>query len=453
VTWNEIRHFHKQPAFIALWRRLWGPVLPWLTPGRRRLLLALGAVVFAMRIPLDEVKSARKLFGLTPDTAGLVLVIVALSAFVWVFYQAARRFASWPACVKRRPQLWLHGCYWVWIIILWNTAPSSVTARTMLAGCAMVLPFLLWRLGYMLFTAQRGRLAGTAFRDHWFYIWPVWGYTTVPYGKGLDYLTTCEAKDDEALARSQLAGIKLIILGLMCGLGGDLMDGLLFGKDNAYRQALGGLTLGLPSSYDMIAKPGDYPIWQCWVSIYCDLFRQVLRLGAKGHFIIGYLRLGGFNVFRNTYKPLLAETIVEFWNRYFYYFKELLVNFFFFPVFTRYFKQSPRLRMCVAVFAAAFFGNMYYHVIKSEPFFQGDWPALWKAFNPRLVYCFALALGIYISMRREQLRPKGAVRTPFRRAVAIFGVWTFFAFIHLWAKGVMTHAQRFHFLLGLFGLN
>jgi hypothetical protein len=42
-----------------------------------------------------------------------------------------------------------------------------------------------------------------------------------------------------------------------------------------------------------------------------------------GHMIIGTLRLFGFNVFRNTYKPLLSESILEFWNRYYYYFKEL----------------------------------------------------------------------------------------------------------------------------------
>ena len=81
-----------------------------------------------------------------------------------------------------------------------------------------------------------------------------------------------------------------------------------------------------------------------------------------------------------------------------------------------------------------------------------EWAGVWQAFNPRLLYCFALALGIYISMLREQRRPKGVPRTPFRRVVAIFGVWTFFAIIHLWAKDHMTHAQRFHFLLGLFGL-
>ncbi len=100
-------------------------------------------------------------------------------------------------------------------------------------------------------------------------------------------------------------------------------------------------------------------------------------------------------MFRNTYKPLLAETIVEFWNRYYYYFKELLVNFFFFPVFTRYFKQSPRLRMAAAVFAAAFFGNMYYHVITSTRSCAATGPGCGMQFNPRLLYCLVLALGIY----------------------------------------------------------
>lgn len=452
MTWDELRHFHRQPATIAFWRRLLGPVLPWLTPGRRRLLLALGAVVIAITDPWKELRSIRKDFGFTPDHLAILLIVEALFAFVWVWYQAARRFASLPGFVKRHPQLCLHGCFWAWMILLWNTAPSSVLVRTTLVGCTVLLPFLLWRLGFMLFTAQRGKMAGTTFADHWFYLWPVWGGSSVPYGKGLDYLKACEAKDDEALARSQLAGIKLFLLAALCGLGKGLMDGLVFGEDNAYRRALGGLTLGVAGASDMIASPVDQPLWKSWLSIYCELFRLVLAWGSKGHLVIGYLRLGGFNVFRNTYKPLLAETIVEFWNRYYYYFKELLVNFFFFPTFTRHFKQSPRWRVFTAVFAAAFFGNMYYHVIKVPSFMLGNWAKLWAEFNPRLLYCFALALGIFISMQREQRRAKSAARGPGRRALAIFGVWTFFAFIHLWAKGSMTHAQRFHFLLGLFGL-
>ena len=102
----------------------------------------------------------------------------------------------------------------------------------------------------------------------------------------------------------------------------------------------------------------------------------MLRLAVKGHLIVGFLRLYGFNVFRNTYKPLLAESIVEFWNRYYYYFKELLVTFFFMPTFTgpaKRLRHWPRLRLLAAVFAAAFVGNVYYHVIKeSEALAQGQ---------------------------------------------------------------------------------
>ncbi len=435
-----------------MWRRLWGPVLPWLTPVRRRWLFSLGAIFICINDPRKEVKSIPKAFGFTPDTLGTILVIAAMVAFTLAWYWLARRFATLPMFVKRHPQICLHACYWALLIVLWTTAPASTTVRTVLMGCALVFPLVLWRLGFMLFTAQRGKLAGTRLADHWLYLWPPWGGSSVPYGKGFDYLTNCEAKDPEALAKSQLAGIKLFFLAAMCAVGKDLIDGFIFGENNGYRRAWGGTTLGLGSANDLIQNPGSQPVWKCWVAIYCELFRLVLGWGSKGHVIVGYLRLGGFHVFRNTYKPLLAETIVEFWNRYYYYFKELLVNFFFFPVFTRHFKRHPRFRMFAAVFAAALFGNMYYHVIKNSTFMQGQWALLWAGFGPRLVYWVALALGIYISMQREQRRPKGVPRPFARRALAMFGVWTFFGFIRLWHEPGGTYGQRIHFLLGLFGL-
>lgn len=416
------------------------------------MLLALGGLFIAVSDPLKEVRSIPRTFGFTPDTFGAVIVVLALAGFALVWHALARRFASWPAWCRRHPQVCLHACFWAWLLALWNVTTGNITACTVLFGAALTFPLLLWRLGYMLMTAQRGKMAGTTLADHWFYLWPAWGGSAVPYGKGLDYLSACEARDPEALARSQLAGIKLFVLAALCGAGKGLMEGLVFGEDNAWRRACGGLTLGVPPPAELLAAGAGMPVWKGWVSIYADLFRAVLAWGAKGHVVIGYLRLAGFNVFRNTYKPLLAETIVEFWNRYYYYFKELLVHFFFFPTFTRYFKQSPRLRLCTAVFAAAFFGNMYYHVIKAPSFLRGDWAAVWAGFSPRLVYCFFLALGIWLSMQREQRRPRGFVRPPVRRALAIFSVWTFFAFIHLWARGSQPHGQRLHFLLGLFGL-
>ena len=163
--------------------------------------------------------------------------------------------------------------------------------------------------------------------------------------QGLATLSQCEAKTTEALARSQLAGIKLLLLAVLLRLVLTGYEGLLYGPGNRLTHALGRYTLGLPKLQSLLLLGAQAPWVQFWASIYGELFEQVLRLAVKGHLIIGMLRLYGFNAFRNTYKPLLAESIVEFWNRYFYYFKELLSTFFFMPTFTGFGDLAPgRLR-------------------------------------------------------------------------------------------------------------
>ena len=454
MTWDELRHFHRQPKAIAWWIRHLGPVLDWLQPARRRSLLVAGAVIVAVARPVMDLQKAGSRFGFEPGMLEALLVVLLLAAWLWVWYRAARQFRSLPAIMQRHPLLCLHGGFWLLLLALWTTGPAQPLLRGVLIGCAVALPFLLWRLGYLLLAAQRGRLAGTSLGDHLIYLWPPWGGTDTPYGKGHDYLKSVEARDTGALARSQLGGLKLFVLALVCAIGKDLIEGLVFGEDNGIRRALGGITLGIPTvDAQLLAPRGAHPLWTGWVALYCELFRLVLRMGANGHIIVGCLRLFGFDVFRNTYKPLLAETIVEFWNRYYFYFKELLVNTFFLPTFTRWFRQRPRLRLLAAVFAAAFFGNLYYHVLKSAPLVRGDWMALADMFNPRLTYCFLLATGIYLSMRRQQLRPGGtAPRSRPRRAVAILGVWTFFAVIHVWHRGEATFADRVGFVTGLVGV-
>jgi hypothetical protein len=420
---------------------------------RRRLLLFLGAVIVAVARPIRELRSSGQVLGVLPDVPGEILMVVLLFAYVVMCYLAAQKFSSLPGFIRRHPQLCLHAGFWVLVAALWMSSPKHRTMQTLLAGCALIMPLLLWRLGYMLFTAQRGKMRGTCFSDHLLYIWPVWGGTSVPYGKGLDYLNTVEAKTDEALARSQLAGIKLFGLALICAVGNGLIDGLVFGHDNGYRRLFGNISLGIPTTAEMMLKPNTFPVWAGWVSIYCDLFQRVLEWGVTGHVVIGFLRLGGFYVFRNTYKPLLAETIVEFWNRLYYYFKELLVTFFFFPTYARCFKQSPRLRMFAAVFAAAFVGNMYYHTVDAMTLVHADWQTNRGSAAPRFFYCFMLALGIYISMLRQQRRQRTTTPRPWqRRAMAIFGVWTFFAVIHIWSTKGPPFPERLKFFLGLFGI-
>jgi hypothetical protein len=400
-------------------------------------------------------RKSRAAPGVPPATE--IILIVALLVLVYVFacYVAARRFASLPPLLRRRPLLVLHASFWALLVVLWFARPASPVAQAALAGLATAMPFLLWRLGYLVLSAQRGGAKRTGFLDHALYVWPVWGGTNTPYGKGLDYLKTCEAPDEEALARSQLAGVKLFVLALVFAGAHRVFSGLVFGADNVVREAFGGATLGIPTVTGLLtSEPQAHPLWVRWATVYSELVYQVLKLAASGHVIVGYLRLCGFNAFRNTYKPLLAESVIEFWNRYYYYFKELLVQQFFFPAFVRYFKRQPRLRLFTAVFASAFFGNVYYHAILEPSLRQGDWDGLRAVLVPRTSYCLLLALGIYISMRREQSRTGARSERPwYRRAVAILGVWTFFALIRLWHHGNTSLLDRAKHTLAMAGIS
>lgn len=452
-TARRLRHLHEDPAVVARWQAWTRPLLTRLTPGRRRAVLALGALYVVVKRPLKEIAPAVDLQSPGAPAAAAVVVLICLAA-VCAVYLAARRFPSLPASVRARPQLWLHGVFWTFVLLR-GLAPDrpGVTALA-LSGLVLALPFLLWRMGYLLLSGQRGRMAGTRFSDHLFYLYPAYGGSHTPYGKGLDHLARREAKTDEALARSQLAGLKLLLLAAIYHGLLDLIAGLVYAEPKSPLSAYG---LGLPRIEALLAAGGRAPWAAAWGALYAGLVWDVLKLAARGHEIVGILRLFGFNVFRNTYKPLLAPSVVEFWNRYYYYFKELLVEFFFFPTYVRRFRHHPRLRILAATLAAAGLGNLYYHLLQNDAFLLTlDWAGLRPWLEARSFYCLALALGIYVSMRREQGRRGATAATPASmptRIRRIAGVWTFFALISIWADaGAATFGQRVDFFLSLFGL-
>jgi hypothetical protein len=390
-----------------------------------------------------------------PVLLGQVLLVAVLLGLVWLCYRAASSFAALPPWARRNPQISLHALFWITLAALWIISPEAGIGQIVLVGLVVAMPFFLWRMGYLLLSGQRGRAAGTRFRDHLLYFWPLYGGSNTPYGKGLDYLSSHEAKDEEALAVAQLAGFRLLLLAGLWHLCRILMNGLVFGVDNAARQAAGGFCLGVPRLGLLLEQPETAGWGMSWASLYCDLVIDVLNRATKGHLIIGVLRLFGFYVFRNTYKPLLAPTVVEFWNRYYYYFKEVMVDFFFYPAFARWFRKRRVLRLFAAVFMAAFVGNMYYHLIRmSAELARADFEAVWLALHARLFYCLLLALGIFVSMYRDQRRTgPGRTGNRMRRGAAIFGVWTFFAIINIWnQKGPVTFLPLTRFFLGLLGV-
>jgi len=418
---------------------------------RRRRLLALAALGVCLDAALEQKGST------VSATLRAVAVAPALVLVAYAVFLVARRYERLPRALRRRPQLALHLGFWSLLACLWLLPSAAPVEGRPLALFAILLPALLWRLGYLLKSGQRGKAAGSAFTDHLFYLWPLWGGSETPYGKGLDNLARVEARTPAALARSQLAGLKLLLLALVWKGALFVMSGVVYGDaGNGLTRLLGGAVLGVPRLDDLVRRRAEVPLAIAWLGIYCDLVWSTLRIAAKGHVYVGLLRLFGFNAFRNTYKPLLSISVLEFWNRYYYYFKELLAEFFFYPTYARI-KSPPWLRTLLATFAAAFVGNLYYHALQQDrALVAGDFAALGAAFPSRTLYCFLLAIGIFLSMTREQRR-RGTSVAPLGRVARlrrIAGVWTFFALIHVWAHATPepTLAERTSFFLSLFGL-
>ncbi len=442
LVWHEVNAL----MFLSV-------TLVMLFPGWRRMLLSLAAIGMIVDVLMEKLDIdpgpallTREALGALPwmtltgsTTAVLAMILVAITV--------ALHFEKLPAVIRRFPLIAFHSALWVALLLSYLPGFALLT----------MAPGMAWRLSYLFTQASRGKTAGTRFRDHLFYMVPVYGTTVTPIGKGLDYLSRHESRDSRSFAASQLAGIKLLLLAVIWTGVQGLMSVLVYGRGPEQLSAwVGGWSMDVPLLHRLVAGNEASPMLVAWASVYLDLIRATLSLAIWGHVIVGGLRLLGFNVFRNTYKPLLAESIVDFWSRYYFYFKELLVEFFFYPTYLRSTWAGLRTRLFLAVFAAAFFGNMYYHVLAHpETVLNFDLVGFWEQWGPRSIYSLLLALGIWISMLRQQAsraRPgRTSIPVQLRR---IAGVWTFYAVIRIWnvAAPETGMGERFEFFLSLFGI-
>lgn len=439
--------------FVLLW-------LPEAEGGKgvpaRNLVLCLGSVAY-LAAELIE-RGIRDPAMVAVDVAILGLVCLGV-------YRAARAFARWPQLLRKYPQVALHFCLLTLLALAFPLWQSSAVADSawwpnVHAVFAMLL-FLVWRFGYLLLTGKRGRLAQSRFSDHLFYFFPAWGGTITPYGKGHDYLRNRGAGSAPEIAAARLAGLKLLLLAWLWRGARELIAALVYAETGA-GQLLSDLPgLGLPRLATLLVAQESAPVGVAWASLLVEFVDSVLKLAITGHLIIGTLRLFGYNVFRNTYKPLLAELIVDFWNRFYYYFKELLVEFFFFPTYVALSRRRQRLRIFAAVMAAACAGNLYFHALADLEHFAAAGPTRAAAMlAPRAVYTLLLALGLSVSMIREQQRRGGptAVASPLGagllRIRRIGGVWLFYATLHVFNVSAIRIplAERLAFLQSLIGL-
>ena len=410
----------------------WLPLFLWLVlitamPRNRTILVAMGALVWAFLLPWAA--SSREAL---IDTAAVLL----LSA---VLFSLAVRFSR--SMFGRNSLAFLLGGYAL-CVLLAGYLPKGTQTHIVAWDFLKVMGLYLWFIAYALLDARTQshnsliRQLGAAR--------PFWGSTNTPYGKGATYLRRIEARTPEQLAVTQIKGLKLLAWAFV-----------LIGVTIVYNRVVH-VYLGIPTFervFYFSTQRIPYPWFLGWSTLIIAFFQAILSLAIQGHLIIACCRMAGYQALRNTYRPLQARSIAEFWNRYYFYFKELLVDMFFYPVFIRWFKGKPRLRLFAATFAAAFFGNAFYHFFRDLDYIKGlgFWHAL-TSFHVYLFYCFILALGIGIS----QLRAKKPIQPGWVRGqlVPAFCVCTFYCCVRIFDTGDrgIPIQEHFRFLAHLFQL-
>ena len=344
-----------------------------------------------------------------PDTTtswpaySLSLVVTTILFCAMYYYLVRRSRNTW---LYRRPVATLLAGYIILLTIA-SYAPLAATQQAYLWGFLIILGHYIWYLAYSLHDRNaRPDMPGTKFIYQLGHYQPFWGGSNTPFPKGAAYLRKIEAKNAEELAISQLKGIKLLYWAFILSIVLGIFKMAVYGK-SFYSLSLP-VHLDMPSVNDALAhtRSGEPYTWYMnWAVLLVDFTKAMLTLSIWGHIIIATCRMAGFKALRNTYSPLRSRTIAEFWNRYYYYFKELLVEFFFYPTFLRYFKKKPRLRMFMATMAAAGFGNMLFHFFRDIHIIMelGIWGAL-KAFQGYVFYGLLLGTAIGLSQLRNQHR-------------------------------------------------
>jgi hypothetical protein len=413
----------------------WAPVILFLAlitflPGQRRILLTLCTLAFAFLVACTTFD--RPLY-----VATLLCLTLLLGAFL--FWSAARWPRSWYG--RRTVLIFLSG--FAALVVIADTIPQNAWFSHPLWDFTYMLSTYIWFICYSLLDAKLkdhdtvGLQLGS-YR-------PFWGSTSTPFAKGATYLRRIEARDAEQLAITQLKGLKLLAWASLISVFSDLYKHYVYVSFRipTYSQAL-----------SLSASRVHMPWYICWASLIANFFGGIISLSLLGHTIIACCRVAGFNALRNTYRPLSSRTVAEFFNRYYFYFKELLVDFFFYPVFLRYFKKNYKLRVVVSIFAAACFGNALYHFSGAlNLVYSFGFARAFQGFQVYLFYCFALATAISIS----RLRPRGPAPSGFIRAQLLpsFSVVLVYCLLDVFGSTERDYplTEHFRFFAHLFNLN
>ncbi|MDH3997281.1 MAG: hypothetical protein OET90_00435 [Desulfuromonadales bacterium] len=308
---------------------------------------------------------------------------------------------------------------------------------------------------------------------------PYWYPSLLPIPKGASFLARIECRDAEALAVCQLKALKLIMWAAVLNGVFLLSEGFFYGESVDISRSFllqwrsGALHLFFNENYlcqllqrDFVAyfQPLDFVLkimaqgapapapGKAIASTVFYFLMYTCKLAISTHIGVAICRMSGFYAPRCVYRPFESKSIADFFGRYYYYYRELLVTVFFYPVFFKFFKKQPKLRLFVATFAAACLGNTLFHLLFSFDYIvQHGLIAAALSFHTFAVYGLILTVGIFLSQLNRQKKPPQTGWLGSLKALLV--IVSFYSFATIFANeshdSIMVNIR---FLLAIFGI-
>lgn len=410
------------------------------------LLLSGLGVFFYMKIPFLLEKRYLSLASVTHadmpySYKALVVATLAVTVFFAILLLCARRKPD--QYLARHPMVSLLALSFI-IYYLSTWSIFSHTTRVSLWYFLLMFVYGIWYMAYALVDQRNQAASPILFQLST--VHTLWMASSVPWGKGAAFLRKNASTTKEALAITQLKGFKLLIWGILLLLAEFVLSWIFY------------KTLGLTdlaTLQKMHANGQVFPRSAAWYALIWATAKNAIALAGSGHIMIAAARLAGFRLPRNTCRPLQARTLIEYWNRFYFYFKELLVDFFFLPTFFRCFKKHPKIRLFFATFMAAGVGNAIFHFVRDINLEAGN--GLLNDFidyQSYLFYCTVLATGIGISQLRFN-RGITPSNTALGRVWSFICIWGFVGGLYIFGVDERTYSlmERLSFMANLLGLN
>lgn len=322
---------------------------------------------------------------------------------------------------------------WIWIV-LFNTAYVWYTAYGLLHARHLEHESVAMRIG-----------PG---------IW--WGF---PFGKSNAFLAGIEAKDSHSHAIVKLKAIKLlawvVIVRQAQALIGPAVD--LPGFDFSQTLFEGIKTQNLLTQMRFFMEGRPAPINEMWRAVLVTFFYDMLMWTTRLNTAVAVIRFFGFNLPRGVYKPFYAKSMPEFFARRYYYYKEMIFDFFVLPAIVRLsFIKNKKVRFLIAVWLAVGMGTFFTHLLTEVGYLKtytiGQYLYHYSPFFWRCTV-FGLIIGLY--QFGNPLPVLGTRNPRTRHAANLLFIILFFALSKLFSPMMLTGNPKdtYGFFLRLFGLN